>query len=310
MTEDEINQLETEEPEPTLPPPPVPVINVYGTLDQWLQNDPILKDGQLGIEYDPTTYMAKLKAGYGRRPYSELPYINGGAALQMMQFTEGGPPAVLETIPAPPSSGLTLLSLDTASLMWSDMDPGTFVARSLFAPLVLRERVGGIVGPPAQIAEGQLAVNLNGHRSGDARPSLYIGIGNDQTSLVFEQADMAHSVVAKSLVLAGGNDVADALNHYGEPVAVKSNEIWVIVYNTNTAYLFTASDGRYGSVDYTGQGGPGLSVVPDQFVPIALNYAPANEFEIVDGAAPNKTVNAGPELVNAIRTIVQQELAK
>jgi hypothetical protein len=300
MAEDEPD-IDTE-----VPIKPEPIINVYGTASEWLASDPILQDGQLGIEYDPLTGQAKLKAGFQGKRYSELPYVSGAGAQvrlmatsadQVQPLTEGG--ETLDVIPAPVDAGQVFVSLSLGGVSWRYPDPGTCRAPDLYQPKILREQIGGIAGPPDSLTEGILAVNMCGDVVGNVRPSLYIGNADNQAMLLFAENDLLIHMKVKSQVLTGGVNVADALNQ-SAPLTVLESELWVITWRFNV-YLFAVATGTYGGVLYNP---PGQSVVPNDFVLISENHAIANQPEMIAGTAPDKMVMAGAEFVAAVQAIV------
>lgn len=281
MQEDEVTTIEAVEAEDvTVPVVDKPYVFPHATAAQWLAQDPILADGVMAIEVDPFTGTSKAKVGYQGKRWSQLPYLgeqNPAFALE----------ATTADIPAPEVPGKVLISGGPDAMIWGDIDSGYFTEPTPMQPKILRTPFGAIPGPPATLSEGVLAVNLSGHSSGDSRAALYVG-GFEGPVQLFSQQDTQAFVQVVSQVLRGGANVADAMNLMDVPITLVNGNLLVVYYTpdapaegvghapeepvltiTGVVYLFTALAGRYGSVGYTGEGGPGLPVTQSQFFAVS-----------------------------------------
>ena len=277
---------------------PTAVINVYATTTEWILHDPILQDGQFGIEYDPSTGTSKAKAGWSGRRWSELPYIGDATA----PVQGDNVPKVLDSIPSPTDGGMVLLSVGLGSLVWGPPDSGVFASPGVFAPRILRQPPGTRFGPPQSLPYGQLAVNLSGDLSSDSRPSLYIGGPDDTPIRLVSQQDLLINLKPRSYGATGGATVAEAVNAAPEPIQLAESELLVVTHDPYV-YLFGGLPGRYGGVGYTGPGGPGGYVQMKDFIQVSVNFAPATASEIVNASAPDKSVNANTSLLTALETL-------
>lgn len=281
MPEDDVELMEDIGPVEPVDPAPIskPYVFPHATSAEWLAQDPILADGAMGIEFDPFTGMAKAKVGYQGKRWSQLPYLGETPAAPGLNAT-------VKEVPAPEVPGKVLLSTGPSGMLWGDIDPGYFGEPSPTQPRVLRAQFGAMPGPPATLPEGVLAINLSGHVSGESRAAIYFG-GPEGSVKVFSQVDTQAFVRLISQVLRGGLDVADAMNQTDVPVTLANGDLLVVYYTPEEeeaaepaapppsfevigfVYLFTAPAGRYGAVNYTGEGGPGMPVTQSQFFPIS-----------------------------------------
>lgn len=280
-----------------------PLIQVYATAGEWITHDPILQDGQLGIEYDPATKSAKLKAGWGGSRWTELPYLTG-ISVSLASNVDGN--QTLETIPAPREPGMTMVSIGLNSLMWMNPDPGEYIKPTFYSPRILRQPKGRGFGPPRVLPDGQLAVNINGDLSSDQRPSLYVGDANNEPIRLLSENDLLINLKPRAIGASGGANVADAINAAQEPIQLAESELAVVSHD-GSVYLFGGLPGRYGGVGFSGPGGPGRYVALTDFILVSINPVAASTEEIVNGSAPGKSVNAGTQLLSALRTLLNTD---
>lgn len=293
---------------PEQPPLVEPIIMPFATVEDWVIHNPILKDGQIGIEYELTTGASKLKAGFNGKRWNELPYTgggNGGAKPTMKLMAEGDEDALppLEQIPAPAEVGYVLLSYGSGSCNWVAPDPGELQAPTIYQPKLLRNPANGNFGPPVTLVYGVLAINFAGDTSNDKMPSLYIGDINDKPIRLLSEGDIAAFVRPKQIAVSGGTDVADAFNKMAEPLVVAEGDLYMVYYSRHS-YLFGAMPGRYGGVAYNGPGGPGQSVLPEQFVLAGCKNETATTTDIINGSAPDRSIHSDASFLEALDTLL------